>query len=103
MATLVIVCAVILAVPASAHRAPCHWWHSCPPDRAEYVCGDMGQCAQCPDNRYCEMGKRRIAAGGELGPVREQLDACTTEATGKNLTGDELTAFMIDCMRAKTP
>ena len=36
-----------------AHRHSCHRYHRCPSDRGTYICGDLGQCSQCPDNDYC--------------------------------------------------
>ena len=36
-----------------AHQSGCHRWHSCPSGTGSYVCGDLGYCAQCPDNQYC--------------------------------------------------
>jgi hypothetical protein len=36
-----------------AHRSGCHRWHSCPSDHGTYICGDLGDCSQCPDNEYC--------------------------------------------------
>lgn len=45
---------------ALAHRSGCHRWHSCPSDRATYICGDLGYCSQCPDNEYCEGGQPRL-------------------------------------------
>jgi hypothetical protein len=44
---------------ADAHRSGCHRWHSCPSDRGTYSCGDLGYCAQCPDNEYCRGGQPR--------------------------------------------
>ncbi|VVB81461.1 Uncharacterised protein [uncultured archaeon] len=34
--------------------ADCHYWHSCPANHGEYVCGDTGNCQQCPDNMFCK-------------------------------------------------
>ena len=58
--------ALLLAAPAEAselyaHRSGCHRWHSCPPDRGTYICGDTGHCSQCPDNQFCEGGRPRRA------------------------------------------
>jgi hypothetical protein len=33
--------------------------HSCPSDSENYICGDLGYCSLCPDNRYCENGMPR--------------------------------------------
>lgn len=46
---------------AYAHRSECHRWHACPADQDVYMCGDLGYCAGCPDNRYCSAGERRAA------------------------------------------
>jgi hypothetical protein len=43
----------LAAFPAAAHRSGCHAAHSCPSDRGTYVCGDRGNCSECPDNAYC--------------------------------------------------
>src|SRR5882724_13702952 len=50
---------VTLSSPADAHRSGCHRWHSCPSDRGTYVCGDLGYCSGCPDNKYCLLSKPR--------------------------------------------
>jgi micrococcal nuclease len=47
---------------SEAHRSGCHRWHSCPSDHGTYVCSDLGHCAQCPDNAYCQAGHPRPAA-----------------------------------------
>lgn len=49
----------VLRGGAEAHRSGCHRWHSCPSDTGSYVCGDLGYCSQCPDNRYCLNGQPR--------------------------------------------
>lgn len=51
-----------LAADALAHPDGCHRWHSCPSDDGGYVCGDLGHCSECPDNRYCLLGRSRSAA-----------------------------------------
>ena len=50
-----------LLVPLGAwtHQAGCHWIHSCPSDRSNYVCGDLGHCDECPDNPFCQAGHPR--------------------------------------------
>jgi endonuclease YncB( thermonuclease family) len=45
-----------------AHRSGCHRWHSCPADHGTYTCGDLGSCAQCPDNQFCQSGQPRASA-----------------------------------------
>lgn len=47
---------LVLVVPntTKAHRSGCHSKHSCPSDSGSYVCGDTGNCSECPDNQYCE-------------------------------------------------
>jgi len=54
-----------LLVPLGAwtHQAGCHWIHSCPSDRGHYVCGDLGHCEECPDNRWCQARQPRQAVG----------------------------------------
>jgi hypothetical protein len=37
----------------------CLFFHSCPAPAGEYVCGDLGYCAQCPDNQFCLLGRPR--------------------------------------------
>ena len=47
---------VLCLMPVSlvlAHQAACHRQHSCPADPEAYVCGDLGYCTACPDNKYC--------------------------------------------------
>lgn len=56
--------------PAEAHRSGCHRWHSCPSDRATYVCGDLGYCAGCPDNQYCRVGKPKRETKDEQSPSK---------------------------------
>jgi hypothetical protein len=51
---------VVLLPSAEAHRSGCHRWHSCPSDTGSYVCGDIGYCSMCPDNKYCLAGKPRL-------------------------------------------
>lgn len=36
------------------HQDACHRWHSCPSDSGSYVCGDAGNCSECPNNQYCQ-------------------------------------------------
>jgi endonuclease YncB( thermonuclease family) len=45
-----------------AHRSGCHRWHSCPAGHGTYTCGDLGSCAQCPDNQFCQSGQPRASA-----------------------------------------
>jgi hypothetical protein len=76
-------CVVLLAlvVPADAHRSGCHRWHSCPTDHDTYVCGDLGYCSQCPDNRYCLARKPRAATTKpEDREPSEKLDAPKRES-----------------------
>ena len=42
-----VLAAVGLGDPASAHRSGCHRWHSCPSDTGSYVCGDLGYSNYC--------------------------------------------------------
>jgi hypothetical protein len=58
------------AAAATAHRSGCHHWHSCPSDHGTYVCGDLGYCAQCPDNEYCQGGQPRSAAKAPAKPAK---------------------------------
>jgi endonuclease YncB( thermonuclease family) len=44
------------------HRDSCHRNHACPSDHGTYVCGELGYCAQCPDNAHCQSGQPRAAA-----------------------------------------
>jgi endonuclease YncB( thermonuclease family) len=44
---------VALSQVVQAHRDSCHRYHRCPSDHGTYVCGDLRQCSQCPDNDYC--------------------------------------------------
>jgi len=67
-----------LGTRADAHRSGCHRWHSCQSDRGTYVCGDLGYCSQCPDNRYCVTGKPRAEAKrpkDREGPERPRSEA----------------------------
>jgi hypothetical protein len=55
--TLLLLATFLFVSLADAHRSGCHRWHSCPSDRATYICGDTGHCNYCPDNQYCQGGK----------------------------------------------
>lgn len=44
---IVLIVAALTPNSASAHRDPCHLWHSCDSDVAAYVCGDLGIFDQC--------------------------------------------------------
>jgi hypothetical protein len=50
-----------VAAEVLAHPDGCHRWHSCPSDDGSYVCGDLGHCSECTDNRYCLAGRSRNA------------------------------------------
>ena len=76
----------LLPSSADAHRSGCHRWHSCPSDSGSYTCGDTGYCSQCPDNRYCQGGRRRAMAQGTTTQTTPQRAAQsdtqeTTEAS----------------------
>ncbi len=45
---------ILFSTNTHAHRSGCHSQHSCPSDNNSYVCGDTGNCSQCPDNIYCK-------------------------------------------------
>lgn len=55
-AFFIVCCIIFYSSLAGAHRSGCHRWHSCPPDRGNYVCGDLGYCSKCPDNQLCQGG-----------------------------------------------
>lgn len=67
-----------------AHRDSCHRHHSCPSDRGTYVCGDLGQCSQCPDNDYCLKKQPRQRPQEAALPSRP---AATTIAPREQFTG----------------
>src|SRR6266702_5565654 len=56
---LIVILAIVSIGTAFAHQSGCHRWHSCPSDRGTYVCGDLGHCSGCPDNRFCIARKPR--------------------------------------------
>jgi micrococcal nuclease len=58
---LAVLCGLLFPPGALAHQAGCHWLHSCPSDRGNYVCGDLGHCGECPDNQFCQAGQPRQA------------------------------------------
>lgn len=60
---------LVLPLNAETHRLGCHRWHSCPSDSGSYICGDTGNCSECPDNQYCKGGKpgTGTSAGGKAG------------------------------------
>jgi hypothetical protein len=65
---------LVLPVVPQAHQSGCHRWHSCPSDRGIYVCGDLGYCAQCPDNAYGTGGQpRQVTQTPAPVPPREQV------------------------------
>ena len=68
---------------AYANRSGCHRWHSCPPDRGTYTCGDLGYCSQCPDNQYCIAGRPRSAATRPPAPTTDSSHAVVLEFNGK--------------------
>jgi hypothetical protein len=47
---------------ANAHRSGCHRWHACPSNRDTDICGDLGYCAQCPDDAFCQGDKPKARA-----------------------------------------
>jgi hypothetical protein len=54
----------------------CRALHGCPPAiEGQYVCGDLGECLDCPDNEFCKDGfpleKEKNAT-----PVKESDIAC---------------------------
>lgn len=51
---------------ALAHQSGCHSNHSCPSDAGSYICGDTGNCSQCPDNDYCKDGQPRSSSSSSL-------------------------------------
>jgi hypothetical protein len=51
-----------VAAEVWAHPDGCHRWHSCESDDGSYVCGDLGHCTECADNRYCIAGRARGAS-----------------------------------------
>jgi hypothetical protein len=53
---------------AHAHRDGCHRWHSCLSDSGSYTCGDLGYCAECPDNLYCVNQQPRAVVGPSPAP-----------------------------------
>jgi phosphatidylserine/phosphatidylglycerophosphate/cardiolipin synthase-like enzyme len=67
-------------LPGAAHQDPCHGLHSCPSDRGTYVCGDKGQCDQCPDNEYCLGGKPRVASSSITVPAPPGPSSSATTA-----------------------
>ena len=80
----------IIIVPMTITEAlddACKFWHSCPSDSADYVCGDLGHCDQCPDNRYCKNGKKRSSPyqsseSDEEGPDFQEFSYCTRVIKG---------------------
>src|SRR5262249_30848234 len=52
---------LLFPLGALTHQAGCHWIHSCPSDRDNYVCGDLGYCDECPENPFCQAGRPRQA------------------------------------------
>src|SRR5437870_320105 len=58
---LAVLCDLLPPPGLLAHQAGCHWLHSCPSDRGNYVCGDLGHCGECPDNQFCQAGQPRQA------------------------------------------
>src|SRR4030095_5542154 len=78
---LAVLCDLLLPSGALAHRAGCHWLHSCPSDRGNYVCGDLGHCGECPDNQFCQAGQPRQAMTSPPTPTpREAPPMPTAEA-----------------------
>ncbi len=90
-ASVILVVAVFAAVPphADAHRSGCHRWHSCPSDTGSYVCGDLGYCSQCPDNRYCLAGQPRPAVAPTPESSPEEAAVARTRATIVRVVGGD--------------
>jgi hypothetical protein len=60
-AIVVLLACGAIAADVLAHPDGCHRWHSCESDDGSYVCGDLGHCSECRDNRYCIAGRSRSA------------------------------------------
>lgn len=56
---LVVLLDLLVPLGAWTHPAGCHWIHSCPSERGNYECGDLGHCEECPDNQWCQTHQPR--------------------------------------------
>jgi hypothetical protein len=45
---------IILVTPPD-----CHLRHACQPRETAYICGDLGDCSECPDDRFCSAREPR--------------------------------------------
>lgn len=70
---VVLIVALMIPLSAEAHRSGCHRWHSCPSDSGSYICGDTGNCSECPDNQYCKGGKP--GTGTSAGGKKEEVNS----------------------------
>lgn len=74
------------AYDAIAHRSGCHAQHSCPSDTGSYVCGDTGNCAQCPDNQYCEARQPRASVSPTQADQPKKADEAAATSTAAQVT-----------------
>jgi endonuclease YncB( thermonuclease family) len=79
------------SVVGEAHRDPCHRQHACPSDHGTYVCGDLGHCAQCPDNQYCVAGQPRPASKPSVTPPQPSAPQAPMVKVRRVVDGDTLT------------
>jgi hypothetical protein len=75
---------------ADTHQDPCHRRHSCPSDHGTYVCGDRGNCEQCPDNPYCLAGKPRLGSQPSITPPKSSAPHAQMVKVRRVIDGDTL-------------
>ena len=92
----VLIVALAMSLPVSAHRSYCHAEHSCPTEHGTYVCGDFGDCSECPDNAYCKdrspradrppLAERKVRkSAASESPVNPPLRRCCPLSLGASL------------------
>lgn len=86
------------AYDAIAHRSGCHAQHSCPSDSASYICGDTGNCSQCPDNQYCEAKQARKPVENQINTVTDAIVSTSTqtEPNKKTVTTNAMVTRTVD-------
>jgi micrococcal nuclease len=55
-----------------------------------YVCGDLGYCAQCPDNQYCVAGQPRTASKPSVTPPKPSAPPAPMAKVRRAIDGDTL-------------